>query len=192
MPLIFPIAIGMMSNPADENKFEQLYEKYRKKVYRICFAILRNEEDAKDSSQDVFLRLAQKISEIDDISAHKTESLVVILSSSIAKNYYKKNKREREQTYSATDEELEAVESAITPDVANSVVAKDGYDRMVAVIQKMSATYKRPLLLKLVEGYSNSEIAEFLELSDVVVRKRISVGKQLLAEELRKEGFTNE
>ncbi|MDR2559287.1 MAG: hypothetical protein LBC86_07085 [Oscillospiraceae bacterium] len=92
----------------------------------------------------------------------------------------------------ATDEELESVESAITLDVANSVIAKDGYDRMVAVIQEMSATYKRPLLLKLVEGYSNSEIAEFLELSDVVVRKRISVGKQQQEEKLRKEGFTNE
>ncbi|NLK73291.1 MAG: sigma-70 family RNA polymerase sigma factor, partial [Clostridiales bacterium] len=37
--------------------FEQLIEKYQTKAYNIAFRILGNEEDAKDATQDAFIKI---------------------------------------------------------------------------------------------------------------------------------------
>jgi RNA polymerase sigma-70 factor (ECF subfamily) len=40
----------------DEEAFNETVERYSRKVYGLCFRILRDEEEAKDMVQDVFVR----------------------------------------------------------------------------------------------------------------------------------------
>ena len=39
------------------NAFEQLVERYKEKVFRLCFSMARNETQAEDLTQDIFLRV---------------------------------------------------------------------------------------------------------------------------------------
>src|SRR5438105_6280698 len=39
------------------NAFEQLLERYKEKVFRLCFSMVRNETQAEDLTQDIFLRV---------------------------------------------------------------------------------------------------------------------------------------
>jgi len=44
----------------DEEAFTQVIERYSRKVYALCYRILRDEEDAKDMAQEVFVRVYSK------------------------------------------------------------------------------------------------------------------------------------
>ncbi len=42
----------------DENAFNQLYERYRFRIYSVAFQILRNPEEAQDATQEIFMKLS--------------------------------------------------------------------------------------------------------------------------------------
>jgi RNA polymerase sigma-70 factor (ECF subfamily) len=44
----------------DETVFEDVVNRYSRKVYELCYRILRNEEEAKDMAQEVFVRVYEK------------------------------------------------------------------------------------------------------------------------------------
>jgi RNA polymerase sigma-70 factor (ECF subfamily) len=56
----------------DESAFNELYEKYRGRLYGLCFKILKNHADAEDLAQEVFLRLYQKAANFRGESQFKT------------------------------------------------------------------------------------------------------------------------
>ena len=60
---------------------------------------------------------------------------------------------------------------------------------IVDVIRSMSETYRAVLEMRLVEERSTREIAAALGLSESAVDTRISRGRAMLAEKLRKEGY---
>ncbi|HBN83007.1 MAG TPA: hypothetical protein DDZ89_04120 [Clostridiales bacterium] len=45
----------------DEKSFEQLFDMYHNKVYRICLGFMKNQEDAKDVAQEVFIKIYRKL-----------------------------------------------------------------------------------------------------------------------------------
>jgi RNA polymerase sigma-70 factor (ECF subfamily) len=45
----------------DEKAFDQLFDKYRTPVYSICFRYARNNEDARELAQDVFIKVYRNI-----------------------------------------------------------------------------------------------------------------------------------
>lgn len=61
---------------------------------------------------------------------------------------------------------------------------------IVDVIRSMSETYRAVLEMRLVEERTTREIAAALGISERAVDTRISRGRALLAEKLRKEGYT--
>lgn len=56
----------------DSNAFNQLVLKYRDPIYRYCLRMLRNQEDAMDLSQDVFVKVHQKAAGFKKLSSFKT------------------------------------------------------------------------------------------------------------------------
>jgi len=45
----------------DEDAFTQLYERYRLRIYIIAFQIIQNPEDAKDVTQEIFIKIYQSL-----------------------------------------------------------------------------------------------------------------------------------
>ena len=48
---------------ADQELLRELYEKYGATVYRRCVYLLRNDEDARDAMQDVFIKVGKNLAE---------------------------------------------------------------------------------------------------------------------------------
>jgi len=44
----------------DDTVFDEVVNRYSRKVYELCYRILRNEEEARDMAQDVFVRVFEK------------------------------------------------------------------------------------------------------------------------------------
>ena len=56
----------------DEGAFKQLVELYQDKTYSICLGYLKNEEDAEDTTQEVFIELFRSIYKFKEDSALNT------------------------------------------------------------------------------------------------------------------------
>ena len=52
--------LGKRLASGDEEAFNETVERYSRKVYGLCYRILRDEEEAKDMTQDVFVRIYTK------------------------------------------------------------------------------------------------------------------------------------
>ena len=44
----------------DETVFEEIVNRYSRRVYQLCYRILRNQEEAQDMAQEVFVRVYEK------------------------------------------------------------------------------------------------------------------------------------
>src|SRR5215471_404837 len=56
----------------DEAAFAEIFERYKRRVYRLCLRLARVPADAEDLTQDVFLLLFRKISTFRGESAFST------------------------------------------------------------------------------------------------------------------------
>src|SRR6185503_6892502 len=50
-----------MKSTADMEAFEEIYRSHHKRVYSICFRMVRNAADAEDLTQQVFIQLFRKL-----------------------------------------------------------------------------------------------------------------------------------
>lgn len=172
--------LSMVEGPEDKNKFEELYLKYNKLMKHIAMDILHDEGLAEDAVHDAFLNLVRYIDKIEDISCHKTKHLIIIVIENVSKNLYNKRKKESIVDLSF-DEEAVVDERFSFQDYDESAIIQE--------IMKLPSTLSGVLVLKYVNGYSNKEIAKILNVSAVVVRKRLERAKRTLKIALRQGGY---
>lgn len=170
--LIEEVRIGNLS------AFEFLYQRYSIKMYRQAYAILNNEEEAKDLTQELFLNFWNKINDINLGS----DSIFAYLYTANKNLVFKKLERakllKKHQNYlHHSFEELDFT----TIEQLNYSELKGKLDQAIALFpSKMKAIFE----LSRNEHLSHKEIAEKLNISDKTVKKQISNAIKLLKKEL--------
>jgi RNA polymerase sigma-70 factor (ECF subfamily) len=91
----------------DMEAFEKLVNRYKQKAYHIAFDFTRDREEAKDLSQEAFLRAYTKLANFDGRSAFYTWFYRILVN--ICLDYRRWKKR------TATEEFDETVESRVEP-----------------------------------------------------------------------------
>lgn len=167
------IYLQMIESDADKSKFEQIYLQYRGLMFTVANRILTNEQDAEDAVHQAFVRIAENIEKISEPECPKTRSLVVIIVERTAIDQYRK--RRRRDTVELNEETVGL--QIDLPDVAG----------LPAAIVRLPFRYRRIILLKYDNGYSNEEIAQILGLKSDNVQKLIQRAKARLKEMLEEE-----
>jgi len=150
-------------------RVEQLVERYSALLYRHSYAMLHNEEDARDMVQETFLRYMRACPRLQDADHERAWLLTVAMN--LCRNHL------RQQKAHATLP-LEAVADPISLPEDTPLL-----DRLSALPDKI----KIVLLLHYVEGYKVREIAARLRLTQSTVKMRLQKGRKLLAEQYREE-----
>ncbi len=153
-----------------------LYEKYREMVFVICKRYAKNIDDANDLTQNVFLKIISAQSSFRGESQIST--WIYRITTYEAIDHLRKNqiRRQRENEFRVQYEEEFQTEP--TPDVGFEIDRRALHN----VLSKVGET-DRFILLKIVEGKKQSQIAKFLGVSRVAVFKRLSKMRNLFAEE---------
>ncbi|GHU47228.1 RNA polymerase sigma factor [Clostridia bacterium] len=188
--LIFYTA--MLDAPADKDKFTQLYNLYKGFMFNVAFKVLNNKNLAEDAVQEAFFKIARKMSEknfeIYDVSCYETKGLCGIVSRGCAIDILRKEKNVRENVTDIDDEILEQCFSE-TSDTENEVISGIEYEKICSLISELPNTYKDILRMRFVLGYSNNEISDILKIASDVVKMRVSRGRAILINNLKKEGI---
>ncbi len=167
--------LSVLETDEDKNQFEELYLKYKKKMYSIAYGILNNVEDSEDAVHQAFLTIADNFSKIKEISCQELPSYIVIIIKRVSINQYNKNKRAAENL-AELDEN--------TPSVDADLLANYNYEQLLGVILSLSDIYKEVLYLYYINSFTTKEISKMLEISDDNVWKRIERAKKLLKRKL--------
>jgi RNA polymerase sigma-70 factor (ECF subfamily) len=141
--------------------FEQIYRQYCKRVYSICFRMVKNDSEAEDLTQEAFLLLFRKIHTFRGESKlstwlHRLTINVVLMKL--------RKKRSLEVSLDATlDSEEEdsrpLLELGRVDSVLNGVIDQVNLRR---AIEQLPDGYRKIFILHDVEGYEHPEIAEIL------------------------------
>ncbi len=146
----------------DSKYIKVLVDKYSNMIFRICYGVLCNRDDAEDALQDTFLKYLTKAPEFQDDEHEK--AWLIRVATNISKNM--SIVRYRRKTI-VTDELVDI-----------GVTNEDRY--VFEAISELPVKFKIAMMLYYIEGYSVKEVSKIISVSEDAVRKRLQKGRELL------------
>ncbi|MFN0058692.1 MAG: sigma-70 family RNA polymerase sigma factor [Planctomycetota bacterium] len=144
-------------------------------VYRLAFRVLRQQADAEDVCQDVFLKLASQVQGLRDPNALPGWLRRVAFNLSINCQRAKRARRKHETAVGHDPRTRVRCESPGQEDRM-----EDPHQRVAAALDTLPDTLRWPFVLHYQEGLKYHEIAQLLDCPPGTVARRISVAKERL------------
>jgi RNA polymerase sigma-70 factor (ECF subfamily) len=152
------LAAAAAREGSDGPAFVALVDRFRSRVWAICFRLLGNEHDANDAAQEVFVRLFLHRKKFEGRSKYSTwvHGIAVRTCLTIRRG---RGRRQRHETVTSDE----------TIDLLQMLDILDEEDRAL-------------LILKYAENYSHEELAEIFNLSISACKMRISRAREKIQE----------
>lgn len=171
----------------DTRGFDELVRRYRDKVYRLCFKILRHEDDAEEAAQDAFLSAYRGIRNFKVESTFSTWMYRIATNASLMK--YRKRREghvslEQSQGANPEGEGLQLPDWSTQP--VTDLLNAETREVMEEGVERLSEDLRTVFLLRDIEGHSNTEVAEILEITVAAVKSRLHRARLLLRERLNR------
>ena len=156
-----------MSKKVTDTDLEQTINEYSDTLFKICFLILKDENDVKDVLQETFIKYMTKAPDFKS-EEHKKAWLIKV-SQNKCREFLRFHKR-----HAAVP--LDEVEESIS--VTNGM---DTYSiEMLSLIWNLKYKLKSVVILYYIEGYSIKEISQIMEISESAVKKRLERARKEL------------
>lgn len=165
--------------------FEDLYRLTSPKAYFVALQILKNEQDAEDILQETYIKVLEKIGEIDPSQSFMGWLYRVV--SNKSKNLLKKRNVLAFESYE--DETFEEI-----PDDGTEFSPEENLDQgetcreVMAAIDELSDEKRVCIIMKYFGEMTVSEIAESLEVPESTVKNRLYSARKDLKTKFDKNG----
>jgi len=156
----------------DHSAFEELVHRYDRIVLSIALRYSRDEDDAKDIYQEVFIRVFKGLKKFQFRSEFST--WLYRIATNVCITYKTRSKEHLQLSTIDNDENDESMEQQIVYDgisPEDETVNKNIGDIVNAAVESLSPKQKMTFVLKHYEGYKIREIAEMLECKEGTVKK---------------------
>ena len=155
----------------DDRAFGELIERYETKVYSLALKMLRNPEDAEDVLQDTFLRAYRGIKAFQGYSTFSTWIYRITANSALMK--LRKKKLPTVSIDDADEREVPINIADWAPGPVEQLLNEETRQAMSEAIDALPAEFRQVFVLRDVEGLSNADVAEILDLSVAAVKSRL-------------------
>jgi len=176
----------------DTAALETLMDRYSPRLYRIAHGITRNEADAQEVIQDVFVTVCRKIHGFEERAALGSWLYRVTANAALSKRRERRTDREVSlendlPTYlpdghRAGDPAFLVADWSQTPEAV--LLSEETRAILHRAIEDLPAQYRAILVLRDVEGFSNDEVAEAVGESVAAVKSRLHRARMALREKL--------
>ena len=172
----------------DEQALLSLYHKYQRLVYSLALRVLRDEAEAQELLQEVFLHVWEKASMFDQ-DRGSFDSWLVTLTHHRAIDVIRTRRFKQRASEDRVDPEVLAGMSTenkilerrgLTDSIEN-----DEREKVRLAMEEISKEQKQVLELAYYEGYSQSEIAEMLSIPLGTVKTRMRQGMIKLSKHVK-------
>src|SRR5688572_4242076 len=157
--------------------FELLMRRYNERVYRAARSIVRDEHETEDVMQQVYVNAFTHLRQFSGAARFSTWLTRIAVNEALARV-------RRKVRYDSYDEERSRVEPFPTRDPADDperqAFAQELRGLLEQAIDTLPSGMREVFVLREVEGLSTFEVAECLDVSEDVVKTRLSRGRALL------------
>ena len=176
----------------DTAALERLMEQFAPRVHRLAYGITRNEADAEEVVQDVFLSLFRKIEAFEGRAALGTWIYRITVNAALIKRRGKRVELEvlledhlptfREDGHREGDRALLLADWSETPE--EELLSNETRRAVRRMIASLPDRYRVVLMLRDMEGLSNEETAKILDDSVASVKSRLHRARMALREQV--------
>jgi RNA polymerase sigma-70 factor (ECF subfamily) len=171
----------------DEQAFNQLVTRYSGDIYGFLYRTMKDPEEAKDITQETFLRAFKAIARFRGEASVKTWLFRIAINQSRNRFRWWK-RRKREQTVSldslvgAAERPLSEIVPCDSINPEDDAIRKERAISLHLAISELPDHYREVIVLCDIQGFAYEEISSILEINLGTVKSRISRGR----DELRK------
>ncbi len=174
----------------DSAAFEHLVADYTGDVYALLFRLTSDPEEARDLTQETFLRAFQNINRFRGDATLKTWIYRIAINQ--ARNrwrWWRRRRRDATVSLDATDERHEqplaaSLPSNDAPNPEQETLARERENQLREALLGLRRSYREAVILRDVKGFSYEEIADLLQINIGTVKSRISRGRLELRRKL--------
>src|SRR6266478_129163 len=159
-----------LARSGNHKAFEELVERHKQKAYRIAFDFSRDREEAKDLSQEAFLRAYTHLGNFDVRSAFYTWFYRILVN--ICLDYKRRKQRTSTEEFNENVEnQLEATHVPQRPPAPDQMVLAGQLSRKVSdALEALPPKQRTAFILKNNQGLSIKEIAEMMQTAEGTVK----------------------
>ncbi len=159
-----------LARSGNHKAFEELVERHKQKAYRIAFDFSRDREEAKDLSQEAFLRAYTHLGNFDGRSAFYTWFYRILVN--ICLDYKRRKQRTSTEEFNETVEnQLEPSHVSQRPPAPDQLVLAGQLSRKVSdALEALPPKQRTAFILKNNQGLSIKEIAEMMQTAEGTVK----------------------
>jgi RNA polymerase sigma-70 factor (ECF subfamily) len=161
-------------------EFKKVYHEYHPKILNYVTRLTSNSE-AEDITQEVFEKISRSLKDFKGKSKLSTWIYRIATNTVLDKLRAPSFKRTTNQL-SESEEDRNVWSSLKKPAVDQQLIRKEMSECVIEHIDKLSSDYKAVILLKDIEGFSNKEIADILQISLETVKIRLHRARAKLKE----------
>jgi len=167
--------------------YRRLVGKYQQKVYGVCFGMVQNPEDAREITQEAFIKAYKSLDRFRFDSSFYTwlYRITVNLAIDFKRRAVKRRTDELDETRQYKDESGMAIQSHTDASPGKRLERKRLAETIQAAIDQLPPDQRTAILLREVEGLSYKEIAESMDCAEGTVMSRLFYGRKKLQEILK-------
>ena len=160
--------------------FDQVYERFRLPVWRLARRLTRSEEEALDTTQEIFLRVWR------GLPGFRGEAKLSTWVFQIAWNYLRAHRRKIGRSLQVVGEDMNGAQELVEvakdsgPDPERRASASELLDRVEEALVQLPEHYRAVVWLRDGENLSYQEIADALDVPIGTVRSRLARARQTL------------
>jgi RNA polymerase sigma-70 factor (ECF subfamily) len=176
----------------DAAAWEEIVQRYNRRIYNICYRFTGSTDDAQDLTQDVFIKMYRTLSSY-DLERGAFMTWVTTLTRNLLVDHFRRSKQERmtDSLDSASSEHEDAMplgdqlaDKAAPPD--SHVQSREAGETVHRALQKLSPDLREVVILRDLQDMDYRDIATVLKVPEGTVKSRINRGRAELARLLQR------
>ena len=176
----------------DAAAWEEIVQKYHRRIYNICYRFAGSGDDAEDLTQEVFIKMYRTLNSY-DVGRGAFMTWVTTITRNLLVDHFRKTKQDRMtdslDTVSSEHEDAMPLSEQI-PDRGLSqdsrVQSRETGEAVHQALQKLSPELREAVILRDLQDMDYRDIATVLKVPEGTVKSRINRGRAELARLLQR------
>ena len=168
----------------DQTGYAELYDRFAASLYRLCFSLLMNEQDAEDILQESFLYAFKNLHRYDSRKA-SLKTWLYTIAVSRCRNTYRRKRFLTVDISQWLGFELRAP-AAEAPETA--AIRRDAAESIQKGLTELSPRLREAMVLRYGQGLTYREIAEVMGCPQKTAESRVRLGHQRMRRSLQSDG----
>jgi RNA polymerase sigma-70 factor (ECF subfamily) len=178
-------ALVQAAKSGDLSAFEELVNRYERRIFRLTMHITQNREDAEDATQDAFMKSFKNLDNFEGSSRFYTWLVRIAVNEALMRL------RRRRPNVVSLDEPVETDEDLIPhqirdwgPNPEQRFASTEMNSILSSAISDLDPAYRTVFLLRDTEQLSTEETAKMLGISEAAVKSRLLRARLKLRQKL--------